>query len=114
MAVRARSSRSCCGWPTRRSYDHAGAVDFVDNRVNGNTGTIRAARRLPEPAARLQGRACSSAIRLPIGKPYQALLIPDEALLSDQGRKYVYVVNDENEVEYRAVDARARRSRGCG
>ena len=42
-------------------------------------------------------------IRLPIGTPYKAVLIPDEALLSDQGRKYVYVVNNKNEVVYRPV-----------
>src|SRR5262249_29392761 len=35
--------------------------------------------------------------------PYKALLVPDEALQSDQGRKYVYVVNDKNEVAYRKV-----------
>jgi multidrug efflux pump subunit AcrA (membrane-fusion protein) len=42
-------------------------------------------------------------IRLPIGKKYQAVLISDEAIQSDQGRKYVYVVNDKDEVVYRPV-----------
>jgi multidrug efflux pump subunit AcrA (membrane-fusion protein) len=42
-------------------------------------------------------------IRLPIGSPYQTLLIPDEAIQSDQERKYVWVVNAKNEVEYRSV-----------
>jgi len=43
-------------------------------------------------------------IRLPIGKPYQGLLSSGEALLHDQGRKYVYVVSDKNEVVYRPVE----------
>ncbi len=43
-------------------------------------------------------------IRLPIGAPYKALMIPDEAVLSDQGRKYVLVVNKEKKVVYRSVD----------
>ena len=42
-------------------------------------------------------------VRLRIGNPYQAILIPDEAILSDQGRKYVYVLNANDEVEYRPV-----------
>jgi hypothetical protein len=42
-------------------------------------------------------------IRLPVGSPYKALLIPDEAVMSDQGRKYVYIVGPEDEVAYRSV-----------
>ena len=42
-------------------------------------------------------------IRLPIGTAYKAMLIPDEAILSDQERKYVWVVNSKNVVEYRSV-----------
>ena len=45
-------------------------------------------------------------IRLPIGNPYKAVLVPDEALMRDQGRKYVFVVNNQDEVEYRAVEPR--------
>jgi len=42
-----------------------------------------------------------SAFVWPIGTPYRAFLIPDEALLSDQGRKFLYVVNEKDEVVYR-------------
>jgi hypothetical protein len=42
-------------------------------------------------------------IRLPIGKPYKTLLVAAEALQSDQGRSYVYIVNAENVVAYRRV-----------
>jgi hypothetical protein len=50
-------------------------------------------------------------VRLPIGNPYKTLLVPDEALMSDQGRKYVFVVTrkkndkgeDKDRVEYRKV-----------
>jgi multidrug efflux system membrane fusion protein len=44
-------------------------------------------------------------VRLPVGTPDPTLLINDEALLSDQGKKHVYVVNAENKVEYRPVTA---------
>jgi multidrug efflux system membrane fusion protein len=42
-------------------------------------------------------------VRLPIGQEHSALLVAEQALGSDQGRKYVYVVNGNDEVEYRAV-----------
>jgi len=46
-------------------------------------------------------------IRLPIGKPHQALLVIDRAIQSDQGLKYVYVVDAENKAQYRRVTTAA-------
>ena len=43
---------------------------------------------------------------MPIGAPHEALLVVDRAVGTNQGQKYVLVVNDENEVEYRAVEVR--------
>ena len=42
-------------------------------------------------------------VRLPIGEPYKALLVPQAALGTDQGRKYLLVVGRDNVVEYRPV-----------
>ena len=42
-------------------------------------------------------------VRLPIGVPRKALLIPEKALGTDQGQKFVFVVNDRDEVERRNV-----------
>jgi RND family efflux transporter MFP subunit len=84
-------------------YAHSGVIDFVDNRLSGNTGTIRL-RGVFENPRHLFKSGLFVRIRLPIGQTYQTLLIPDEAILSDQGRKYVYVVNSQNSVEYRAVE----------
>src|SRR5207245_3819183 len=72
-------------------FVHAGTVNFVDNRLNGNSGTIRLRGQFENPNRTLKP-GLFVRIRLPIGKAYQAVLIPDEAILSDQGRKYVYVV----------------------
>jgi RND family efflux transporter MFP subunit len=83
-------------------YIHEGYVDFVDNRLNGNSGTIRLRGVFPNPKHIFKS-GLFVRIRLPIGKPYQAILVPDESILSDQGRKYVYVVNGEDKVEYRTV-----------
>jgi RND family efflux transporter MFP subunit len=95
-------------------FTHPGYVDFLDNRLNGNTGTIRMRGVFPNSRGTLKS-GLFVRVRLPVGRPYQALLITDEAILSDQGRKYVYVVKhvtDKNPdgteetkdiVEYRPV-----------
>ena len=43
-------------------------------------------------------------VRLPIGEPYQAILIDERALGTDQGQKFVYVVDDDNNAQYRRVE----------
>jgi multidrug efflux pump subunit AcrA (membrane-fusion protein) len=83
-------------------FIRSGTVTFVDNQVNANTGTIRMRGVFANPTGSLKA-GLFVRVRLPIGNKYQAILIPDEALLSDQGRKYVYVLNNRDEVEYRPV-----------
>jgi RND family efflux transporter MFP subunit len=89
--------------PDNTGFRHVGAVNFVDNRLSGNSGTIRMRGVFPNPDHLLKS-GLFVRIRLPIGTPYRAVIVPDEALQSDQGRKYVYVVNDKNVIEYRAVE----------
>jgi RND family efflux transporter MFP subunit len=83
-------------------FVHSGVINFIDNRVIATTGTVRMRGVFENTKGNLKS-GLFVRIRLPIGKPYPALLIPDEALQSDQGRKYVWVVNKENQVEYRPV-----------
>jgi RND family efflux transporter MFP subunit len=83
-------------------FSRSGTINFVDNQVNPNTGTIRLRGVFPNPNGSLKP-GLFVRIRLRVSAPYKAILIPDEALLSDQGRKYVYVLNDKDEVEYRPV-----------
>jgi RND family efflux transporter MFP subunit len=77
-----------------KDYPHSGTVNFVDNRLNGNTGTIRLRGEFPNPNRTLKS-GLFVRIRLPVGKPYAAVIIPDESVQSDQGKKYVFVVKDE-------------------
>src|SRR5262249_55601178 len=72
-------------------FEHAGAVNFIDNRVNATTGTVRVRAVLDNPSHALKA-GLFVRVRLPLGDPYSTLLIPDEAIMSEQGRKYVYVV----------------------
>src|SRR5262249_19733631 len=57
---------------------------FVDNQVSASTGTVRMRGVFPNPRGNLKP-GLFARIRLPVGQPYKALLVPDEALQSDQG-----------------------------
>jgi RND family efflux transporter MFP subunit len=83
-------------------FTRTGVVDFVDNRVVGTTGTIRLRAVFDNPNGELRA-GLFARIRLPLGTVYTPFIIPDEAVASDQGRKYVYVVDDKNEIVYRPV-----------
>src|SRR5437899_3024747 len=66
-------------------FEHVGKVNFIDNRVNATTGTIRMRGVFENPAGLLKS-GLFVRIRLPIGSPYKTLVLPAEALQSDQGR----------------------------
>lgn len=83
-------------------FSRVGKVNFVDNRVNAATGTIRM-RGVFSNETKILKPGLFARIRLPIGPPYEGILIPDEAVLSDQDRKYVFVVDANNKVIYRSV-----------
>jgi multidrug efflux system membrane fusion protein len=84
-------------------FERVGTVNFIDNRVTATSGTIRMRGVFDNAKGDLKS-GLFARVRLPTGKPYAALLVPDEALQSDQGRKFLYVVNGNNEVEYRPVE----------
>src|SRR6266516_641223 len=83
-------------------FPHKGYMDFVDNRVDPNTGTIRAHGVFPNADHSLSP-GFFTRIRIPGNGKYPALLLPDRALGSDQSQKFVYVVNSEKKVEFRPV-----------
>jgi multidrug efflux system membrane fusion protein len=88
-------------------YPHHGEVDFVNNQVNPYTGTIavRGEFQNPKPQGgrRLMTPGMFARIRLPIGEPHSALLVADRAVGSDQGLKFVYVLDAAHKVQYRRV-----------
>src|SRR4029078_4819459 len=72
------------------------------------TGTLRVRAiirnpRLERPPWYLLSPGQFIRVRLPIGKPRSAPLVPEKSLGTDQGQKYVFVVNDRDEVERRNV-----------
>jgi RND family efflux transporter MFP subunit len=83
-------------------YPHQGVIDFADNRVNPSTGTIQVRGVLPNPKGFLDA-GMRARVRVPVSDPQKALMVTERAIGTDQGRKFVYVVNDQNVVERKDV-----------
>jgi membrane fusion protein, multidrug efflux system len=83
-------------------FPHKGRMDFVDNRVDPNTGTLRA-RGVFTNSDHSLSPGFFARLRIPGSGKYPALMIPDRALGSDQSQKFLYVVNAEKKVEFRPV-----------
>ena len=88
-----------------------GVLDFIDNRVDPTTGTIRT-RGVFLNANRLLTPGLFVRVRIPGSDTYQALLVSDRAISTDQGQKHVWVVNEQNVVDYRLVLIAALQSDG--
>jgi RND family efflux transporter MFP subunit len=81
---------------------HKGHMDFLDNRLDVSTGTLRSRAIIDNhDLSILPGQF--GRVRLIGSSPYQALLLPDTAIATDQSRKIVFVVKDDDTVEARAV-----------
>jgi RND family efflux transporter MFP subunit len=85
---------------TKPSRD--GKMDFLDNRLDVSTGTLRSRAIIPnKDLSILPGQF--GRVRLIGSAPYEALLLPDTAIATDQSRKIVFVVKDDNTVEAKPV-----------
>jgi RND family efflux transporter MFP subunit len=81
---------------------HDGKMDFLDNRLDVSTGTLRSRAVIPnKDLSILPGQF--GRVRLIGSSPYEALLLPDTAIATDQSRKIVFVVKDDNTVEAKPV-----------
>jgi multidrug efflux system membrane fusion protein len=83
------------GLANEQGYPHEGTVDFVDNQVDSKTGTIHARAVLRNPD-RVFTPGLFARVQLEGSSQFKALLIDDKAVLTDQDRKYVYVLGPKN------------------
>ncbi|MCB4435066.1 efflux RND transporter periplasmic adaptor subunit [Alteromonas sp. McT4-15] len=83
-------------------YQHWGQIDFIDNQVNGSTGTLRVRAVFNNEKGRLIPGLFAH-LKLAGSTDEQGILIKEKAIGTDLNNKYVLVVNEENKVEYRAV-----------
>jgi membrane fusion protein, multidrug efflux system len=81
---------------------HEGKMDFLDNRLDVSTATLRSRAVIPnKDMSILPGQF--GRVRLIGSSPYEALLLPDTAIATDQSRKIVFVVKEDNTVEAKPV-----------
>jgi RND family efflux transporter MFP subunit len=92
------------GLQTETGYPHKGKLDYISPTINQSTGTLAVRGVLPNPD-RILLPGFYVRVRVPFDEETKALLVPDVALGSDQSGRYVLVVNGENVVEQRKVQA---------
>jgi RND family efflux transporter MFP subunit len=85
-----------------QDFSHVGRMDFVDNSIDRATGTIRGRAQLSN-AAGMFTPGMFARVQVPASAPYQALLLPDAAIGTEQARKYVLVVTPDNTAAQRYV-----------
>ena len=83
-------------------FSHPGRVDFVDNVIDRASGTIRGRAQLSN-ADGLFTPGMFARVQVPASAPYQALMLPDAAIATEQARRFVYVIDQDNIARLRYV-----------
>jgi len=95
------------GLQGEEDFPHEGKINFIDNQVNPTTGSITVRGVFPNPlppgGRRLLSPGMYVRIRLPIGLAHPAVLVIDRAVSSDQGIKYVFVLDSANKIQTRRI-----------
>jgi multidrug efflux system membrane fusion protein len=97
------------GVATEEGYPHRGRIDFQENRVDTGTGTVRVRGRIPNPKVspgdtRLLYPGLYARVRVPVGGPEPRLVLPEDALMTGQEGRFVYVVGKDGTVQKRTVE----------
>ena len=90
------------GLPDERGFPHKARLDFLDNRLDQGTGTLRA-RGVMANKSGLFSPGLFARVRVTGTAPYTAILLPDEAIGTDQTNKFVFVVGENGVVARRNV-----------
>lgn len=89
------------------AFPHNGKIDFRENKVDTSTGTVRLRARIPNPPGPTGARplypGLYTHVRVPGGDPRPLPVIPEDALMTGQEGRFVYVVKPDNTVEKRIV-----------
>jgi multidrug efflux system membrane fusion protein len=88
--------------PDERGFPHQARLDFLDNRLDQGTATLRA-RAVIANAAGLFSPGLFARVRVTGTAPYSAVLLPDAAISTDQTNKFVYVVGEDGSVTRRNI-----------
>jgi RND family efflux transporter MFP subunit len=90
------------GLADEKGFPRQGTINFAENRVDPDTGTWRLRGRFDNHDNSLTP-GLFVRMRLPVGVAHQAILITEEALGTDQGQKFIYVIDDAGKAEYRRI-----------
>lgn len=86
-----------------QDFVHEGTLDFAANEVKTGTGTARLRGVFPNEK-REMASGLFVRVKMPVSEPYQALLIPERAVATDQNNKFVYVVDADDNAQRRTVE----------
>lgn len=100
---RSQTSPVYLGLSNEDGNPHLGQMDFVDNQVNPRTGTIRG-RAVFDNSDGSYTPGLYARLKLVGSKTYDAVLIKDEAVGTDLGKKFVLVMDKDNKAAYRSVE----------
>jgi RND family efflux transporter MFP subunit len=89
--------------PDQNKFDVDGRIDFADNQLDQQTGTLRLRASIPNEDGFLTSGVFGR-VRIQASPEYDALLVPDEAVMSDQTRKIVLTVGPEDKVVPKVVE----------
>jgi len=91
------------GLETDEGYPHTGVLDFANNQVDSQTGTIQLRGVIANPSGQFVPGSRVN-IRVPVSDEQKTLLLPDTAILTDQDKKYVLAIDDKNVVQRRDIE----------
>jgi RND family efflux transporter MFP subunit len=86
-----------------QEFTRTARIDFIDNRVEAGTGTLRV-RAILNNDRLMTSPGQFVRVRLAVSRPQQMVVVPEESLGSDQGRRFIFVVNDKDEIASRRVE----------
>lgn len=88
--------------PDDKDFPHKGTLDFIDNRLDAGTATLRVRARVDNKTL-FFSPGMFARVRMPGSPKYAALLLPDSAIGTDQANKFVLVLGEDNAVVRRPV-----------
>lgn len=95
------------GLAIEEGYPHEGHIDFINNQISSSTGTLQVRAVFENPQPKLGDRVLAPGlfvrVRVVIGAPYEALLVNQRAIGSDQNLRFVYVLDEQNQTIRRNV-----------
>lgn len=101
--ARGGALRVSVGLADETDFPHAGRLDFIDNRVDPKTGTVRMRALLDNRDGRFTPGLFARVRMGDAAAPRKAVLVADRAIGTDQTKRFVLVVGEDNKTQYREV-----------